>query len=161
MSDKPDLLPHSNHISMEGLVSSNACHVSQPLWWQPGVCGAEEQAMRSLFFALAFVAVPLAEVAAKECTAEQYDADRTRMTAATDAGILRPDPDSGRDGITLSVYVSESFWERLTFVEKVDFTESLVCAWAGVGKGVLKLHLRSEMTGKVIGKWDINRLTVP
>jgi hypothetical protein len=117
--------------------------------------------MRSLFFALAFVAVPVAAVATKECTDQQYHADRTRMIEATEAGILRADPESGRDGITLSVFVSESFWERLTFVEKADFTESLVCAWAGAGKGILKLHLRSEMTGKVIGKWDINRLTVP
>jgi hypothetical protein len=117
--------------------------------------------MRSLFFALAFVAVPVVEVFAKECTAEKHDADRTRMIAATEAGILRVDPDSGRDGITLSVYVSEKYWEGMTFIEKSDFTEALVCAWAGVGKGILKLHLRSEMTGKVIGKWDINRLTVP
>jgi hypothetical protein len=120
-----------------------------------------EQAMRSLFFALALMAIPVTEVAAKECTAEQHDADRARMTEATEAGNLRADPDSGSDGITLSVFVSESFWEGMTFVEKADFTESLVCAWAGVGKGILKLSLRSEMTGKVIGKWDINRLTVP
>jgi hypothetical protein len=117
--------------------------------------------MRGLFFALAFAAMPVAEVAAKECTAEQHDADRTRMTAATKAGILRPDPDSGGDGITLSVYVSEKFWEGMTYVEKIDFTEALVCAWAGVGKGILKLHLRSDMTGKVIGNWSINQLTVP
>jgi hypothetical protein len=120
--------------------------------------------MRSLFFALALMAVPVAEVAAKEskeCTAEQHKADVARMTAATKDGILRADPDSGSDGITLSVYVSEKFWEGMTYVEKIDFTESLVCAWAGVGKGILKLQLRSDMTGKVIGKWDINRLTVP
>jgi hypothetical protein len=49
----------------------------------------------------------------------------------------------------------------MTYVEKIEFTEALVCAWAGVGKGILKLQLRSDMTGKVIGKWDINRLTVP
>jgi hypothetical protein len=41
-------------------------------------------------------------------------------------------------------------WERMTYVEKTDFAEALVCATAGVGKGILKLHLRSEMTGKVI-----------
>jgi hypothetical protein len=52
-------------------------------------------------------------------------------------------------------------WERMTYVEKTDFAEALVCATAGVGKGILKLHLRSEMTGKVIGNWNINRLTVP
>jgi hypothetical protein len=49
----------------------------------------------------------------------------------------------------------------MTYVEKIDFTEALVCAWAGVGKGILKLHLRSDMTGKVIGNWSINQLTVP
>jgi hypothetical protein len=83
------------------------------------------------------------------------------MTAATKDGILRADPDSGSDGITLSVYVSEKFWEGMTFIEKSAFTKALVCTGAGVGKGILKLHLRSDMTGKVIGKWDINRLTVP
>jgi hypothetical protein len=60
--------------------------------------------MRSLFFALALMAVPLAEVAAKEskeCTAEQHKADVARMTAATKDGILRADPDSGSDDITL------------------------------------------------------------
>jgi hypothetical protein len=49
----------------------------------------------------------------------------------------------------------------MTYVEKIDFTESLVCAWAGVSKGILKLQLRSDMTGKVIGNWSINQLTVP
>jgi hypothetical protein len=45
--------------------------------------------------------------------------------------------------------------------EKVDFAESLVCAWAGVDKGILVLNLRSDMTGHVIGEWRVNRLTVP
>jgi hypothetical protein len=49
--------------------------------------------MRSLFFALAFVTVPLAELAAKECTAEQHKANRARMTAVANAAILRADPE--------------------------------------------------------------------
>jgi hypothetical protein len=83
------------------------------------------------------------------------------MVAATKAGNLKADPESGRDGITLSVFVSEAFWGRMTFLEKLDFAESLICAWAGVGKSILVLHLRSEMTGQVIGEWRLNRLTVP
>ena len=105
--------------------------------------------------------MPIAVATAKECTVEQNKADRARISAATKAGHLRADPESGRDGITLSVFVSESFWEKMTFVEKSEFTQSLICAWAGVGKGILKLHLRSVMTGNVIGDWSINRLTVP
>jgi hypothetical protein len=83
------------------------------------------------------------------------------MAAATKEGTLKPDPESGLDGITLSIFVSEAVWGRMTFIEKVDFVESLVCAWAGVGKGLLVLHLRSEMTGQAIGEWRLNRLTVP
>jgi hypothetical protein len=46
-------------------------------------------------------------------------------------------------------------WERMTYVEKTDFAEALVCATAGVGKGILKLHLRSEMTGVTQAQgWD-------
>ena len=83
------------------------------------------------------------------------------MAAASKEGILKPDPESGLDGITLSAFVSDAAWGRMTYIEKVDFVESLVCAWAGVGKGILVLHLRSEMTGQAIGEWRLNRLTVP
>jgi hypothetical protein len=117
--------------------------------------------MRRLLLALVFVALPSAATVAKECTVEQHEADRERMAAATRAGKLKADPESGRDGITLSIFVSEAFWGGMTFLKKVDFAESLICAWAGVGKGILVLHLRSEMTGQVIGEWRLNRLTVP
>jgi hypothetical protein len=117
--------------------------------------------MRSLFFALVLAALPAAATLAKECTVEQHEADRARMAAASKEGTLKPDPESGLDGITLSVFVSDAVWGRMTFLEKVDFAESLVCAWAGVGKGILVLHLRSEMTGQAIGEWRLNRLTVP
>jgi len=117
--------------------------------------------MRSLFLALVFAALPSAATVAKECTVEQHEADRARMVAATKDGILKADPESGRDGIALSVFVSDAAWGRMTFLEKVDFAESLICATAGVGKGILVLHLRSEMTGQVIGEWRLNRLTVP
>ena len=117
--------------------------------------------MRSLFFALAFAALPTATTLAKECTVEQHEADRARMAAATKDGMLKADPESGLDGISLSVFVSDAAWERMAFLEKRDFAESLICAWAGVGKGILVLHLRSERTGQVIGEWRLNRLTVP
>jgi len=46
--------------------------------------------MRSLFFALAFVAVPIAEVAAKECTAEQHDADQRIDHPAARRAVQQP-----------------------------------------------------------------------
>jgi hypothetical protein len=48
----------------------------------------------------------------------------------------------------------------MTFLEKSDFAESLVSAWPGVGEGILKLHLRSDMTGKVIRDWRVIVFTV-
>jgi hypothetical protein len=117
--------------------------------------------MRSLLLALAIAAFATDASVAKECTPQQQELDRARMVAATKDGNLKADPESGRDGITLSVFVSEAFWGRMPFLEKVDFAESLVCAWAGVGKGILVLHLRSEMSGQVTGEWRLNRLTVP
>jgi len=114
--------------------------------------------MSSLFLAIALVVTPIAQVAGKECTVEQYETDRKRMTAAAKAGHLHPDPESGRDGITLSVFIADSFWEGMTYIEKYDFAEALVCGTAGVGKGILVLNLRSEMTGEVIGEWRLNRL---
>ena len=117
---------------------------------------------RSLLLTLLFlVALSLNASAAKKCTVEQYEADRARMVAATKNGLLKADPESGRHGVALSVFVSEAAWVRMTFAEKVDFAESLVCAWAGVDKGILVLNLRSDMTGHVIGEWRVNRLTVP
>jgi hypothetical protein len=122
---------------------------------------AEAVRMRRLLLTLILVALSANASAAKTCTAEQHEADRARMVAASKDGILKADPDSGRQGIALSVFVSEAVWVRMTFAEKVDFTESLVCAWAGVDKGILVLNLRSDMTGHVIGEWRVNRLTVP
>ena len=122
--------------------------------------GASGQ-MRSLFLALAFVVLSAAATPAKECAVGQYETDKERMIAATKAGTLKADPASGRDGLAPSVFISEAFWYRMTFLEKVDFAELLVCATAGVGRGILVLHLRSDMTGEVIGEWRINQLTVP
>src|SRR5262245_10593486 len=134
-----------------------------PAWegWPRLPLTARGRAMRSLFLALVFAVLPVAATVAKECTPEQHKADQKRMVAATKDGILKADPESARDGITLSVFVSESSWGRMTFLEKIDFAEALICAWAGVGKGILVLNLRSEMTGQVIGEWRLNRLTVP
>jgi hypothetical protein len=117
--------------------------------------------MKSLLFAFVFAALPTAVTVAKECTVEQHEADRARMAAASKQGILKPDPESGLDGITLSAFVSDAAWAGMSYIEKLDFVESLICAWAGVGKGILVLHLRSEMTGQAIGEWRLNRLTVP
>jgi hypothetical protein len=116
---------------------------------------------RCLLLTLTFVACWANASAAKKCTVAQHEADRARMVTATKEGILKADPESGRHGIALSAFVSEAAWVRMTFAEKVDFTESLVCAWAGVDKGILVLNLRSDMTGHVIGEWRVNRLTVP
>jgi len=116
---------------------------------------------RSLLLIFTFVALSANASAAKKCTVEQQEADRARMVTATKEGILRADPESGRHGIALSAFVSEAAWVRMTFAEKVDFAESLVCAWAGVDKGILVLNLRSDMTGHVIGEWRVNRLIVP
>jgi hypothetical protein len=120
------------------------------------------RAMRSLLLTLVLVALSADANAAKKCTVEQHEADRARVVVATKNGTLKADPDSGRHGIALSIFVSEAVWGRMTFAEKVDFTESIVCAWGGeVGKGILVLNLRSDMTGHVIGEWRVNRLTVP
>ena len=121
----------------------------------------ERNDWRSLLLTFTFVALSANASAAKKCTVEQYEADRARMVTATKDGILKADPESGRHGIALSAFVSEAAWVRMTFAEKVDFAESLVCAWAGVDKGILVLNLRSDMTGHVIGEWRVNRLTVP
>jgi hypothetical protein len=116
---------------------------------------------RSLLVTFTFVVLSANAWATKKCTVEQHKADRARMVTATKEGILKADPESGRHGIALSAFVSEAAWVRMRFAEKVDFAESLVCAWAGVDKGILVLNLRSDMTGHVIGEWRVNRLTVP
>jgi len=116
---------------------------------------------RGLLLIFTLVALSANAWAAKKCTVEQHEADRARMVSATKERILKADPESGRHGVALSAFVSEAAWVRMTFAEKVDFTESLVCAWAGVDKGILVLNLRSDMTGHVIGEWRVNRLIVP
>lgn len=93
---------------------------------------------------------------ARDCTASQHKTDKARMEAAFGAGILKNDKDAHP-----GVFISENYWRRLTFAETIEFTETLSCAVAGVGKALSDMRFRSDMTGKVVGVWSWGTLTVP
>jgi hypothetical protein len=91
------------------------------------------------------------------CSKQQYEADHLQMELAFGRGILKND----EKGLGFSVFVSEMYWNQMTFEAKSRFAEALSCAAAGVGKSVAKMNFRSDRTGQTIGEWSWGTLTVP
>lgn len=75
------------------------------------------------------------------------------MDLAFKLGILRNDSGAG-------VFISEAFWSQMSFSQKQAFADNLVCATAGVGRGLYRIRFRSDMTGKELGEWKTGILTV-
>lgn len=91
---------------------------------------------------------------AYDCSEATYQAARGRMTLAFGTGVLKNDKGT-------SVFISERYWRGLSFAEKQAFADQLVCAVAGVGKGLASMTFRSDMTGNPVGEWSWGTLTVP
>jgi hypothetical protein len=91
------------------------------------------------------------------CSKQKYESDRLQMELAFGRGILKND----EEGSELGVFVSERYWNQMTFKEKTQFAEALSCAASGVGKEIAETKFRSDVTGKTIGEWSWGRFTVP
>lgn len=90
-----------------------------------------------------------------DCSAETYRQARPKVESLFGSGILRKDP---RNAAT--VFVLDKYWTQLTAPEKTRFAERLVCAIAGVGKGLSALTVKSLMTGQILGEWAAGSLSV-
>jgi hypothetical protein len=115
-------------------------------------------AMRALTFATVLVAAAgTAPALAYDCSDKTHRVAKAKMELAFGLGILQNDPNHG-----LAVLIDDSYWTRMTFPQKTQFAEQLVCAIAGVGKGLTGITLKSLMTGKTVGEWSpLSGLTVP
>jgi len=91
------------------------------------------------------------------CTEQKHKSDQLQMELAFGTGILKND----EKGSGLSVFVSEIYWNQMTFEQKTRFVEAFDCAVAGVGKSIAEMKFRSDRTGKTIGEWSWGTLTVP
>jgi hypothetical protein len=91
------------------------------------------------------------------CSKQQYEADHLQMELAFGTGILKNDA----KGSGLGVFISEAYWNQMTFEQKTRFAEAFDCAIAGVGKSIAEMKFRSDRTGKTIGEWSWGTLTVP
>jgi len=112
--------------------------------------------LQAALIAAALFCGPLDRAEAYDCSQSRYDSAHKRMDLAFRTGVLSNDPRP-----PLSVFISERFWTSITFQQKQEFADALVCAVAGPGKGLSNLNLRSDMTGKIIGDWSWGKLTVP
>jgi hypothetical protein len=113
------------------------------------------KSVASFVLAMAFLIITGGQSTAYDCSEAKYQADHQRMDMAFKTGILRND--TGGD----SVFISEAYWRGLSFAQKNEFADALVCAVAGAGKGLRSMRFRSDMTGKLIGDWNMGTLTVP
>jgi hypothetical protein len=91
-----------------------------------------------------------------DCSEPTYQRVRPKIVVLFGAGILQNDPNGG-----VSVLVADRYWSSLTFPQKKDFADALVCAIAGAHKGLSGLTLKSLQSGKVIGEWAAATLTIP
>jgi len=111
----------------------------------------------TLLCVIALTLVGALRAQAYDCSEKAYQHAHAKIVLAFGTGVLQNDPSGG-----VSVLVADGYWRGLTFPEKVRFAEEIVCATAGVGKGLSGLSLKSLSTGKVIGEWGPFRgLTVP
>lgn len=104
--------------------------------------------MRFLAMCGLALALGTGEARAYDCSTKTYQEAHTKIVLAFGTGILQNDPGGG-----VSVLVADGYWQRLTFPQKVHLAEQIVCATAGVDKGLSGLTLKSLSTGKVIGEW--------
>lgn len=95
--------------------------------------------------------------AAYDCSSTKHKEARERIVFAIESGIIQPIPGGGSRAILLN----DVFWSRLTFPQKQIFADELVCAAAGEGKGLRSIQIRSLMTGKPLGDWNMGTLTLP
>ena len=111
----------------------------------------------ALFGAIALTTLATSRAQAYDCSEKTYQHAHGKIILAFGTGVLQNDPGGG-----VSVLVSDDYWRRMTFPDKTRFAEEIVCATAGVGKGLSGLTLKSLSTGKVIGEWGpFGGLTVP
>lgn len=112
--------------------------------------------MRKLVYA-AVVSVAVSPALAYDCSKNTHKAAYSRIDTAFRTGILARDP---RGGAT-SVLVADDYWNRMTYPQKIQFAEDLVCAVAGVDKALVGMTFKSLMTGKTLGEWSPGKLKIP
>lgn len=95
----------------------------------------------------------ISQAAAYDCSPQTYALVYPQMDSLFHSGILQK-------GQGISVMVNEDFWRQMPFNEKQAFSDRLVCAIAGSGKGLSLLTFRSNMTGNPIGEWSFGTLKV-
>jgi hypothetical protein len=93
---------------------------------------------------------------AYDCSQETYSRAKTKMELLFGTGVLQ----NYKGGGGLAVLVSDRYWNAMTFPQKQLFADELVCAVAGVRKGLMKLSFRSLMSGKVLAEWSLGKLEV-
>lgn len=105
-------------------------------------------------FAAFLVAMPLASTAwAYDCGEGKYSRDRLRVESLFTARLIALAPDR-------AVLVDDHLWRRSTLFEKQILIEAIICSAAGPNKGLARMRMRSMMTGREIGVWDMGQLTV-
>lgn len=91
---------------------------------------------------------------AYDCSPQRHAEARERIEYAFAQGLLQNDKRS------LSVFINDALWHRLTFPQKQAFADDLVCAAAGPGKAYSSMTLRSLSTGNPVGEWNMGTLKV-
>jgi hypothetical protein len=118
--------------------------------------------MREIAMLTASVAATIAfsPAQAYDCSPATFAHAKPQMALFFGSGALAKDPNP-TDFVGLSVLVDDTLWARMNFPAKKQFADQLVCAIAGVGKGLTELHFKSLSTGRLLGIWKADALTIP
>jgi len=103
-----------------------------------------------------FAAISCTPALAYDCTPTLYGSAKLQITALFATGVLENSSYNGAN-----ILIDDRFWRNMPFKEKEAFAERLICAAAGPGKGFSVLTIRSRMTGKPVGEWNMGTLSIP
>jgi hypothetical protein len=101
-----------------------------------------------------------ASAEAYDCSPAIFANAQPQMALFFGSGALVKDPNP-TNFIGLSVLVDDTLWAGKNFPAKKQFADQLVCAIAGVGKGLTELRFKSLSTGRLLGIWRADALTIP
>jgi hypothetical protein len=118
--------------------------------------------MRQIAVLTTCVAATIASASAQayDCSPATFAHAQPQMALLFGSGALAKDPNP-TDFIGLSILVDDALWARMNFPAKKQFADQLVCAIAGARKGLTELHFKSLSTGRLLGIWKADALTIP